>query len=198
MKKILAILGIIFAATIFAVPDRVVIIRHGEKPDPVNAGKYGSYQSLDNLSCKGVHRSIGLISYLQHEFPNGFEEILVPSLTANKQEGITEHSRMFEVIAPYASVVHRDVNSSYSETNFAGIKKEVMKFDKGTSILIVWNHHMIQPLAQKLGISNPPRWKGDDFDSVWVITGLGSGKPVLDTTSYSEKSINPSSACDNF
>lgn len=198
MKKIIGILGLIFTTTTFAIPDRIVIIRHGEKPNPDNYKNYGSYQSLSNLSCKGVHRSIGLINYLQTQFPNGFEEIFVPSLSPNKEKGTTSHSRMFEVIAPYASVVHRDINSSYKETDFDGIKKEIMKFDKGNSVLVVWDHSKIQPLAQKLGIVNPPKWKGKDFDSVWVITGLRSGNPVLDTTSYSEKSINPSSSCDNF
>jgi hypothetical protein len=43
---------------------------------------------------------------------------------------------------------------------------------------MVWEHAAIPVLAAQLGVNNPPKWKGKDFDSIWIITFVG-GKASL-------------------
>ena len=43
---------------------------------------------------------------------------------------------------------------------------------------MVWQHNAIPDLARALGVDKPPKWKGADFDSMWILT-YASGKAEL-------------------
>src|SRR5947208_16944991 len=66
---------------------RIIIIRHGEKPD-----------QGDNLSCQGLNRALQLPAVLNQKFgtPNA---IFVPSLKMGKS---TNAARMYQTIVPFA------------------------------------------------------------------------------------------------
>src|SRR5690349_3025252 len=77
---------------------KVVIIRHGEKPD-----------NGDNLNCQGLNRATALPKVLYSKFGTA-NEIYVPAVnTGNK----TKSARMFQTITPYAVKYNLDINSSY-------------------------------------------------------------------------------------
>jgi hypothetical protein len=153
---------------------QVVIIRHGEKPD-----------EGDNLSCKGLNRSLQLPKVLFQKFqvPN---HTFIPSLECGKS---TAHSRMFQTITPFAAKYNLKLNSTFDEKDVKDAANSVLK-KKGT-VLMVWEHTNIPPLAQALGIDNPPAWDKLDFDSIWIITFPdGKAKLTLD-----KEGIMPSDDC---
>lgn len=153
---------------------KVVIIRHGEKP------KEG-----DNLSCQGQNRALQLAAVL-HRKINIPDAIYVPTL---KSDDKTKHSRMFQTVSPFAIKYNVTINSKYSSDENAKIVKSVFK-NLGT-VLMVWEHNAIQPLASSLGVEKPPAWDDADFDSIWVIN-YQNGKAQL---ALDKEGLNPADAC---
>jgi hypothetical protein len=146
---------------------RVVIIRHGEKPKKDKNGKIG-----DNLSCAGMNRALKLPHVLHHKFGKP-DYTYVPSLTCGT---FTDHSRMFQTVAPLAIKYDLTVNSEFDEKAAAEVAQDV-KQKEGT-VLMVWEHSAIQSIASELGVANSKPWRGKDFDSIWVID-FENGKASL-------------------
>ena len=155
---------------------KIVIIRHGEKP--VNG---------DNLSCKGFNRAKMLTAVLNKKF-GVFNCVFVPALIEGKH---TKRSRMFETIIPYAVKYNIDINTKYDETDFSGTANGILK--KSGNILLVWEHKNIPGIVNALGIkAKDLKWDDNDFDSIWIITYL-NGRANL---SKDRENINPSANCD--
>lgn len=157
---------------------KVVIIRHGEKP-----------KDGDNLSCQGQNRALQLAAVLHQKLnlpdtiPN---TIYVPAL---KSDDSTKHSRMFQTISPFAIKYNVQINSKYSADENEKIAKSVFK--KTGTVLMVWEHSAIEPLANTLGVGNPPQWDDADFDGMWVIS-YHDGKAKL---TMDKEGLNPSATC---
>jgi hypothetical protein len=96
---------------------------------------------------------------------------------------------MFETIIPFAVKYDLSVNSDFRVDAYAAVADRVLK-QTGT-VLLVWEHQAIPAVASQLGVSNPPKWKGKDFDSIWIITYVG-GKASL---SIDREGIVPSLEC---
>lgn len=146
------------------VPDRslrVVIIRHAEKPE---VG--------DHLSCQGENRALQLPAVLYRKF-NKPDHVYVPSAGIRNPMA---HVRMFETIVPFAVKYDLSVNRDFQVNAYVAVADRILK-QTGT-VLLVWQHQAIPTLASQLGVSNPPKWKGKDFDSIWIITFVG-GKASL-------------------
>ncbi len=160
-----------------ALPDnglKVVIVRHGEKP---TAG--------DHLSCQGENRARQLSAVLYDKF-NKPNYTYVPSLSLGASTG---HARMFETVAPFAIRHNLTVNSKFDENNYKDVAADVQK--KTGTVLLVWEHSAIPPLAKQLGVINPLEWKDSDFDSIWIIT-YPKGVASL---SVDKEGLNPSHEC---
>jgi hypothetical protein len=157
-----------------AAPDRVVIIRHGEKPE-----------TGDNLSCQGENRALQLPKVLFAKFKTP-DYILVPTLGTGES---TQHARMFETLTPFAVKYNLTIDSKYGEKDYANVAHHVLK-QNGT-VLLVWEHKAIPKIAAALGVHNPPEWKGDDFDSIWVVT-FPARKASL---AVDKEGISPSAEC---
>jgi hypothetical protein len=153
---------------------KIVILRHGEK------SKTGQ-----NLSCQGLNRALRLPEVLARKFDK-------PSYTyvsAMRLGEATKHTRMFETVAPFAIKEDLTVNSSFDESNVLAAAREVLMLH-GT-VLMVWDHSHIVPLARALGVREPPHWRDDDFDSIWVIT-FPAGKTSM---SMDREDIAPAPDC---
>lgn len=185
MKKFV-LLVLLCAAAGFAVsiaslarskPDhslRVVIIRHGEKPE-----------TGDNLSCQGQNRALQLPEVLFEKF-NKPDLIYVPAIGMGKS---STHARMFETIVPFAVKYDRSINSEFQVNAYDQIADRVL--GKTGTVLMVWQHDAIPALAASLGVAKPPKWKDKDFDSIWIITFAG-GKAAL---AIDHEALNPSASC---
>ena len=160
-----------------AIPDNsliVVIIRHGERAS-----------SNHNLSCKGLNRALQLPAVLDKRFPK-IDHAFVPALGRDKY---TSHARMFQTVSPFAIKNKLLINSKFGSKDHDGMVKHILK--KHGTVLLVWNHSEIQNIARDLGVKNPPKWSGKDFDSIWAIT-FKNGKAALD---ISKQGITPSPDC---
>ena len=80
-------------------------------------------------------------------------------------------------------------NSDFDATEYSAIVDHVLH--KNGTMLMVWQHDAIPALAAALGVSNPPKWKSKDFDSIWIITYAG-GKASLATD---KEGLRPSADC---
>jgi len=155
---------------------RIVVVRHGEKPPDGN-----------NLSCEGENRALALPAVLMHKFGKP-DYTYVPSLKLGKS---TKHARMFQTVTPFAVQQNLTIDSRFAEDDATGVAKEVLK--RSGLVLLVWEHSQIEAVAKAIGVKHPPKWKGDDFDSIWIITPK-SGSATLTTDS---EGISPSPNCPN-
>lgn len=151
-----------FCAELPASPDlRVLIIRHGEKP-----------QDGESLNCQGENRAHQIPAVLERKFGK-IDYIYVPTVVSRGNK--TLHARMFQTATPVAVRNHLDINSQFAGTDAQQVAQSVLE-KKGT-VLLVWNHRAIAKLAQSLG-ANAPVWPDADFDSILMIR-YTQGKPQL-------------------
>lgn len=155
-------------------PQKIVFIRHGEKPD-----------KGDNLSCQGLNRALQLANVLQQKIGMP-DAIMVPSMNEGKK---TSSARMYQTIVPFAVKYNLPINTKYDTEDVDKIAERLHK-ETGT-ILLVWEHKAISKIIKALGINDVPKWDDADFDSIWIIT-YKNGVPTL--TKQSE-GIQPSATC---
>lgn len=153
---------------------KVVIIRHGEKPE-----------SGDNLTCKGWNRSVQLPAVLYSKIGKA-DYVYVPSMAMEER---TKHSRMFQTVMPYAIKYNLRINSSHQEKDFAQIAQDIKS--KTGIVLVVWEHKAIAGLVAALGVDKTMVWADDDFDSIWTITFSGDKINVT----KDKENIHPKDDC---
>jgi hypothetical protein len=154
---------------------RVVIIRHGEKPD-----------NGDNLSCKGFNRSVALPAVLYSKFKLP-DKIFVPAVDNGKS---ANQLRMLETITPFASKYNLKIDSKYDVDDVKNLADAIMKTNG--YVLIVWEHNKIDNLVKALGIDTKNvKWADNDFDSIWIIN-FKDGKGTL---SFDKENINAPDNC---
>jgi hypothetical protein len=96
---------------------------------------------------------------------------------------------MFQTITPLAVQQNLRIDSRFAEDDAQGIAKEVLK--QSGLVLLVWEHSQIEGVAKAIGLNNPPKWRGEDFDSIWIIT-VRSGSATLTIDS---EGLSPSPDC---
>ncbi len=164
-----------------SIPLRVLIIRHGEKPD-----------SGYNLNCKGWNRAIALPKAIVPQF--GIPDyVYVPNMTTGKK---TKSVRMYQTVIPMAIKYNLVVNSKYEETDSLEIADNIIR-KKGT-ILIIWDKKNIAPLVRNLGIRNQNLdWSDKDYDSIWIIEyKKGPNGEILPGLRIGKEGILVSGDCD--
>jgi hypothetical protein len=132
---------------------KIVIIRHAEKED-----------QGDNLNCKGFSRSVLLPAVLFQKYGRP-RKIFIPAVGSGES---TRHGRMFQTISPFVIKYNMAINSIFEENDGDGVAKALLH-ERGT-VFVVWDHKFIQQILEALGVSEPPGWKENDYDSIWVIT----------------------------
>ncbi len=153
---------------------KVVLIRHGEKPD-----------EGDNLTCQGLNRSMQLpkVLYAKFGLPSA---IFVPSPGVGKR---TKYARMYQTIVPFAVKYNLAINSAYTEEDYKSLVKDV-ETRTGT-VFVVWEHNGIEALAAQFGYKKQLKWPADDFDSIWILT-IKNGDVQL---TQDKEGITPSPNC---
>ena len=154
---------------------RIVIIRHGEKPD-----------DGDNLSCKGFNRALALPDVLYNKFKVP-SKIFVPAINNKKS---ASQLRMIETITPFAVKYNLNIDSKFDVDDVNDLAAALMKINGYA--LVVWEHKKIDNLLKQLGVNdNNKKWDDNDFDSIWIID-YKNGKPVL---SIDKENLKPADAC---
>jgi hypothetical protein len=154
---------------------KVIIIRHGEKP-----------QNGDNLNCQGLNRAQLLPSVIISKF--GVPAFsYVPSLSA---DSATKHARMFQTITPLAVKYNLRINSKFNGKDSTELVKDILQ--KSGTVLIVWDHKSIVPIIHAFGLTDMNiKWENDDYDSIWIIT-FNKGIAIL---TVDKEGLTPSAIC---
>jgi len=157
-------------ATQPAGPRIVMIIRHAEKPDETTGAKD------PDLSKRGYERAAALAKVIPDRFP-------IPDfLIATKRS--KGSNRPVETITPLSQAINENIESTFSDDQFAQAANEVLTDPKftGKVVLIAWHHGKIPDLAKALGVKDcPDKWNPQVFDRVWQITyenGVASWKDL--------------------
>jgi hypothetical protein len=167
--------GAVYEPQTFKGPQRIIIIRHAEKPS-----------KGDNLTCAGFERARLLSQVLFKKFGVP-DHIYTPALHLGKSTSV---ARMYQTIVPFAIAHQAAINTKFDVTDTRGLANEVLK-ESGT-VLIVWEHKAIEKLVSDLGIAAPaPSWNDNDFDSIWIVS-FPSGVPTLQKD---YENIHPASTC---
>lgn len=183
MKKLICILPALIIFVIYCPPclgqqgqslKRIIIIRHGEKPD-----------QGENLSCQGFNRALQLADVLHKKFGTP-DYIFVPTINTGKKTGT---ARMYQTIVPFAVKYNLRINTKYDVDDTKGLAQDVLK--RNGTVLLVWEHKHIDKILKALGIDTGDKWPDGDFDSIWVIS-FQKGKPVI---AKDKEGINPAADC---
>jgi hypothetical protein len=151
------------ASNAYGTPARVIIIRHGEKPD-----------EGDDLSLKGRERASALVPFFQ-DSTNGVPAAIYAQGSSEKRPS----RRAVQTVTPLAGELKLVVRT-YHHSDFAVMTKEILakpEYD-GKIVLICWEHHGIPDIAAAMGVTSPPEWPGHAFDRLWIIT-FKNGKAKL-------------------
>ena len=163
-----------------SIPLRVVILRHGEKPEK-------GY----NLSCQGYNRSLALPEIFVARF--GVPDFTyVPEINTGKT---TKVVRMYQTLVPFAVKYNLLINSNFNENDSADIAIDIL--EKRGTVLIIWNSSDIPSIARSLGIKDKELvWGEADYDGIWIIDFVKIKEGKLQAKfSTAKQNINPSPDC---
>jgi hypothetical protein len=163
----LAALPIVVLSPRFAAeakPAKVMIMRHGEKPE-----------KGDDLTQKGQERAWALVPFFTCDSLYGKPDAIFA------QEPTDEHRsrRPVQTVTPLANALKVDIKK-FGHSDFAKMVRQIMtdsQYD-GQMVLICWEHHAIPDVAAEFGIKNAPVWPDNIFDRLWIIT-FPDSKPQL-------------------
>jgi hypothetical protein len=166
-RFLISLLVALIPLSSFALPARVLIIRHGEKPAVGN-----------ELTPQGFERAHKLVHFFQTDsVVNRFGAIA--GIYAMKPKDATGSVRAIQTVTPTAQALNLTLNSQYKKDEISNLVNDIKNnriFD-GRTVLICWEHKVIPTIAQALGLSaGPQNWDGGEvYDRMWVLTYAPNG-----------------------
>ena len=171
---------------------RIVVIRHGEKP---TAG-------LGQLSCRGLARAIALPDVLLAKFGTP-QHLFAPNPAVRKPDRgmLYSYIRPLATIEPLAVRVGLPVDVQHGFHDTAAVVRTLDQPQyAGTFSVIAWEHKVVKDMVREILRRNggDPKtvhsWKDDDFDRVDVITITRSpGQPSHATYALDAQNLNSNS-----
>jgi hypothetical protein len=148
--------------------ERIVCIRHGEKPA----------KDLGQLDCQGLNRALALPDVLiSHYGKADFIFAPLTSLRAKKNAPSYSYIRPLMTIEPTAIRLGLPVDARFAFDDIDGLTGElVAPTYRRALVFVAWEHtelvEMLKKLFSSLGADPAvvPHWEGDDFDSIYLIT----------------------------
>ena len=129
---------------------KVVVIRHGEKPPTGNAlnerGEQRAQCIADTFAAKGFTHIFAFAPTPQH-----------PS------------ERAVQTVTPLSDAIGVSVDTSVSRDDVDGLVEAIRALPVDAVVLVCWEHHIVQDIALSLGVLSAPEYDGDEFDLMWTI-----------------------------
>jgi hypothetical protein len=173
-----------------AMPTKIMVIRHAEKPDATHDGVTGhGKEDKESLIVRGWQRAGALAALFDPtNGPLQNAHLAVPKVIyASDPEKASEaddddgkkgskSKRPLETITPLAERlgIKDKVNVKFAKGEEKHMVESVLA-ESGV-VLISWQHQKIPDIAKHIVGSKPPtkpipsKWPGDRFDIVWVFT----------------------------
>ena len=154
---------------VWAQPARVILFRHAEKPDD---------RDDPHLSATGREHAKQLAKWL------GEGNMLGTNGVALYAQRPTEHLhsiRCLETLKPLAKKLKLTISTPRPAADYKKLVENLLGDTslKGQTAVVCWVHYYLPEFATKLGVHPPPpKWKGDDYHSTYVIT-LTNGTATL-------------------
>jgi hypothetical protein len=159
--------------------ETIVFLRHGEKPE----------KEIGQLNCQGLNRALALPRVLISKFGRP-DYIFAPA--ASRLPSITSgvgynYLRPLATIEPTAIELGMPVDANYIYSDIDGLRAELTRQKyRNALIFVAWEHHQLEKLVKQLVSEfqgepkEVPDWKGDDFDSLYIlrITGHDANRSI--------------------
>src|SRR5215472_16819119 len=160
------------------VTETIVLVRHGEKPA----------DGLGQLNCQGLNRALALPAVIGKLFGRP-DAVFAPDPAQSKEDygHLYNYVRPLATIEPTAIVFGLPVDASIGVSNLDALRHKLESPDYRNAVVVVaWEHAAIATLARLLVAEHGgdpsivPDWRGDDFDSIYVVklTQTGAGTAV--------------------
>ena len=161
-----------------AEPDRVMVIRHAEKPDGtapgVTADGAEDDSSLTAVGWQRAHALVGLFAPAGGDPQAGLARPQAIFAAGVTDEG--EGQRTRETVAPLADALGLPVRTEYGKGDEKKLMKDVLT--RSGTTLISWQHSEIPAIADAFDPvtpAPPQEWPSDRFDVVWTFTRTADG-----------------------
>lgn len=156
-------------------PQRIMFIRHAEKPDTGYAGVAADgSQDEESLTVRGWQRAGALAKFFASQ------PLLRPDIVFAAGIGHGSKSqRPSETVTPLVDLLNAPGNvsfiTSHLKPDLQPLVDDVMTRDG--KVLVAWEHQLIPAMVALLpnAPSVPQYWPGDRFDIVWVLDRAGDG-----------------------
>lgn len=149
----------------------LVFMRHAEKPG----------EGLGQLNCQGLNRAIDLATLLPEKFGKA-DYVFAADPTRHVEEGSEDarysYIRPLMTISPSAIKLGLPVNIDFGANDYADLADELLSEKyRNATVYTAWSSgylpELINAVAGKaLGEERvvTQNWKGDDFDTLYVLT----------------------------
>ena len=148
--------------------ERIVFVRHGEKPPG----------GLGQLNCRGLNRALALPAFIAAHFGKP-DAIFAPDPAKQKKD----QGRPYDYVRPLITIeptaikfgLPVDADIGFSDVERLQAALEAPEY-RGAFVLVAWEHKLIDVVVRNLLSAHGadpglvPTWAEDDYDSVDVVT----------------------------
>jgi hypothetical protein len=168
--------------------ETIVLVRHGEKPD----------KGLGQLNCQGLNRALALPPVIAKNFGRP-DVIFAPDPSDQKKDAgeLYDYVRPLATIEPTAISFGLPVNASLGFSDMDGLQAALEQpLYRNALVLVAWEHKLIETIARALLAAHDgdaavvPKWHGDDFDSIYVVTITRIGDTAKATFMHKHEGLN--------
>jgi hypothetical protein len=161
------------AATADRDVETIVFVRHAEKPE----------KGLGQINCQGLNRALALPSVISTTFGKP-DAVFAPDPAYRKQDAgeLYDYVRPLATVEPTAVMFGLPVQASIGVWDSDGLRAALDQPQyRNALVLVAWEHKVIETAARALLTSYGndaaivPEWRGDDFDSIYVVTITRTG-----------------------
>jgi hypothetical protein len=161
-------------------PERIMLIRHAEKPDDdgqVRGVDPLGRQDADALSVHGWQRAGALVRlFAPHDAQSAVPGLATPDvLCATRATPANPSQRSIQTLVPLAEWLRLGIRCEFGKGDEAGMAAGLLAMSG--VVLVAWSHEGLPALARALGAVDPAppkEWPKERFDLVWVFTRQGS------------------------
>jgi hypothetical protein len=150
-----------------------VLVRHGEKPA----------NGLGQFDCQGLNRALALPSVIAKTFGRPSAVFAPDPSQQRKDDDVAyDYVRPLATIESTAIFFGLPINAQFGVSDSDGLRAALEQPAFSNALVVVaWEHTLIETIASGLlaahggDASRVPKWHGDDFDSIYVVTIATTG-----------------------